>query len=205
MRRLKERVLVVATHNLGKLEEIERLLVGFHFDLKSTKDLSLTSPKETESSFIGNAKIKAHYAATQTGFPSLADDSGLEVECLQGAPGVLTADWAATAKGRNFQFAMDRVWTEVNKTTHIKPYKARFVSALVLAWPDGHAEIFEGSIKGTLVWPKRGKNGHGFDPMFQPDGYNQTFGEMDRWEKNAISHRGVAFNKLKTHCLEATI
>jgi XTP/dITP diphosphohydrolase len=204
MRRLRERVLVVATHNLGKLEEIERLLVGFHLDLKSTKDLSLTSPKETETSFIGNAKIKAHHAATQTGFPSLADDSGLEVECLQGAPGVLTADWAETDKGRNFQFAMDRVWDEVNKTTHTKPYKARFVSALVLAWPDGHDETFEGSVQGTLVWPKRGKNGHGFDPMFQPDGYNQTFGEMDRWEKNVISHRGVAFNKLKTNCLEDT-
>ncbi len=201
MRKFKEKILFVATHNSGKLEEIKRLLAGFKIELKSNKDFMLTPPEETESTFIGNARIKAQCASRKTGFPSLADDSGLEVDSLRGAPGVLTADWAETAEGRDFMVAMERVWTEVQKTGLNPPYRARFVSALVLAWPDGHDETFEGIVEGKLVWPLRGNNGHGFDPMFQPNGYEETFGEMNRWEKNIISHRGVAFNKLRKHCL----
>ncbi len=201
MRKFNEKTLVIATHNQGKLEEIEKLLEGYTISLLSSQSLKIDEPDETETSFEGNARIKAHYASKKSGYPALSDDSGLEVDCLNGAPGVFTANWAETKNGRDFKYAMEKLWAKVLETKTSKPYKARFVSTLALAWPDGHDEIFQGFISGELTWPMSGTNGHGFDPVFKPNGYTQTFGEMDRWKKNIISHRGIAFNKLKKSCL----
>ena len=201
MRKLTAPVLVIASHNKGKLEELSHLLQGYKINLRSASDYALSEPAETENSFIGNAKIKAHFVAEKTRLPALADDSGIEIKCLNGAPGVQTANWAETPKGRDFETAMKTVWKAVLRTDCVEPFRARFVCALALAWPDGHDETFEGVIAGDLTWPPRGNKGHGFDPMFRPDGYKETFGEMDRWEKNIISHRGLAFEKLKAFCL----
>ena len=200
MRKFSENTLILATHNQGKVIELSKLFEGHLFDIKSPLDFNLREPDETENSFEGNAKIKAHFTSKNTGFPSLADDSGIEVECLSGAPGVFTANWAETPKGRNFEYAMEKLWVAVEKTNFEPPYKAQFCCTLVLAWPDGHDEVFKGIIEGQLVWPVRGQNGHGFDPMFQPNGYQETFGEMDRWEKNKRSHRSLAFAKLIKNC-----
>ena len=200
MRKFSQKALIIATHNEGKLQEIKKLFEKFRLTIKSASQFGLTEPKETETSFVGNARIKAHYVARKTGLPALADDSGIEIESLGGAPGVYTADWAETKTGRDFNFAMKKVWEKVQKTSYVEPYAAQFCSTLVLAWPDGHDEVFSGVIKGTLVWPIKGKNGHGFDPMFKPNGCNLTFGQMNRWEKNRISHRGLAFTKMLKHC-----
>ena len=200
MRKFTEENLLIATHNKGKIEELSKLFEDYSFDIKSPLDFNLPEPKETQNSFVGNARLKAHFASKLTGLPTLADDSGIEVECLQGAPGVFTADWAETKKGRDFEHAMNKLWLSVNKTNSDPPYKASFCCTLVIAWPDGHDEVFQGKILGKLVWPIRGKNGHGFDPMFQPINFLETFGEMDRWEKNKISHRGLAFTKLIKNC-----
>mgnify|MGYP001214982980 CR=1 FL=1 len=206
MRTLIENSLVLASHNKGKIEEISKLLSEYKLNLKSPLDFNLSEPAETETTFLGNARIKAHYAAQNTNLPSLADDSGIEVDALNGEPGVYTADWAETEKGRNFGYAMEKLWSEIQKKPEIsKPYKAQFCCTLVMAWPDGHDEVFEGVIEGQLIWPIRGHNGHGFDPMFQPTGYNNTFGEMNRWKKNKISHRGLAFTKLIKNCFNTTI
>lgn len=194
--------LVVATHNKGKLEEIIDLLSPYGINVTSAADHGLTEPAETETTFAGNARIKAHYAAKATGLPALADDSGLAVDALNGAPGVYTADWAETGNGRDFDIAMRRVWNELETVSAPSPRKAQFCCTLVLAWPDGHDEVFPGIMPGQIVWPMRGNQGHGYDPIFQPDGYDQTFGEMDRWEKNKISHRADAFAKLVKGCFE---
>lgn len=199
-RALAEDRLLVATHNRGKLEEVEHLLVPFGVSVIGAADMNLPEPAETESSFVGNARIKAHAAAKATGLPALADDSGLEVAALGGAPGVHTADWAETGHGRDFVMAMRRVHDELVASGAPEPHRARFVCTLVLAWPDGHDEVFEGSVPGCIVWPMRGAQGHGYDPIFLPDGYDQTFGEMDRWEKNRISHRGRAVARLIDAC-----
>jgi XTP/dITP diphosphohydrolase len=200
MRRFAERALVVATHNRGKLEEIAALLAPFGVTVTSNADHGLPEPEETEETFGGNAAIKARAAARATGLPALADDSGLEVDALGGAPGVRTADWAETGSGRDFGVAMERVWRELVASGAPEPWAARFRCALVLCWPDGHEELFEGSAEGRIVWPGRGMQGHGYDPVFQPEGFAQTFGEMDRWEKNRMSHRGDAFAKLVAGC-----
>ena len=200
MRQFTENSLLLATHNKGKIEELSKLFEGYHFEVKSPFDFNLKEPNETENTFLGNARIKAHFAAKNSGLPSLGDDSGIEVECLNGAPGVFTANWAQTNNGRDFNSAMKKLWTATQETKTNKPFKAQFCCTLVLAWPDGHDETFQGIIKGQLVWPIRGHNGHGFDPMFRPNGYKETFGEMDRWEKNNISHRGLAFTKLIKNC-----
>lgn len=192
--------LVVATHNLGKLEEIARLMQPFGIETVSAGQLGYDEPEETEDTFVGNARIKAHYAAKKSGLPSLADDSGIEVDALGGAPGVYTADWSETPNGRDFPMAMTRTWDELEKVSAPAPRIARFCSTLVIAWPDGHDEVFAGTIEGQVVWPMRGEEGHGYDPIFQPDGYDITFGEMDRWEKNKISHRARAFKKLVEGC-----
>jgi XTP/dITP diphosphohydrolase len=194
--------LVVATHNRGKLEEIRHLLGDRPVELVSSAELGLPEPEETERTFVGNAGIKAHAAAQASGLPALADDSGIEVDALGGAPGVHTADWAETPQGRDFVRAMTRTWDELEKLAAPFPRTARFRCTLVLAWPDGHDEVFEGRIEGQCVWPMRGEKGHGYDPMFMPDGYRVTLGEMDRWEKNRISHRGDAFRKLVAACLD---
>ena len=199
-RRFDSDRLVVATHNKGKLEEIADLLSPYGVSLTSAADHGLTEPAETETTFVGNARIKAHFAAKATGLPALADDSGIEIDALGGAPGVYTADWAETPNGRDFVMAMTRTWSELEKVNAPEPRTARFCCTLVLAWPDGHDEVFEGRMSGRIVWPMRGVQGHGYDPIFQPDGHDVTFGEMDRWEKNKISHRADAFQKLVAGC-----
>lgn len=200
MRRFSGNALVVATHNVGKLEEIAALLRPFRISLTSNADHGLPEPAETEATFVGNARIKAHGAAQATGLPALSDDSGIVVEALGGAPGVHTADWAETGAGRDFAMAMARVWTELEQQQAAEPRRARFCCALVLAWPDGHDEVFSGEVEGRIVWPMRGLQGHGFDPIFQPDGYDLTFAELDAGQKNLISHRARAFAKLVAGC-----
>ena len=200
MRKFTEPRLVLASHNAGKLEEIERLLQPFGVDVVSVAALGLPEPAETEDSFIGNARIKAHAAARASGMPALADDSGIEVDALGGAPGVYTADWAETPQGRDFDMAMRRTWDAVEAAQASVPRLARFCCTLALAWPDGEDLIFQGFVGGQIVWPPRGTQGHGYDPMFQPDGHSITFGEMDRWEKNQISHRANAFRQLVAGC-----
>ncbi|TDX31942.1 RdgB/HAM1 family non-canonical purine NTP pyrophosphatase [Rhodovulum visakhapatnamense] len=196
MRRFDGKTLLVATHNSGKLEEIADLLKPFGISVTGAADHALPEPEETEDTFVGNARIKAHAAAKATGLPALADDSGLAVDALDGAPGVYTADWAETGSGRDFPMAMEKVWTRLQEANAPEPRTAQFCCTFVLAWPDGHDEVFEGRMPGRIVWPMRGDQGHGFDPIFQPEGYDITFGEMDRWEKNKISHRARAFEKL---------
>lgn len=196
MRRFDGEQLLVATHNRGKLDEIACLLAPYRIRCIGAAELNLPEPAETETTFVGNARIKAHAAAKATGLPALADDSGIEVEGLRGAPGVYTADWAETPSGRNFVKAMKRTWAELEAANAAYPRRARFRATMVLAWPDGHDEVFEGKVDGQVVWPMRGALGHGYDPMFQPDGYDNTFAEMDAAEKNRISHRADAFNKL---------
>ncbi|AHM03449.1 Nucleoside 5-triphosphatase RdgB (dHAPTP, dITP, XTP-specific) [Roseibacterium elongatum DSM 19469] len=198
MRRFQGKELLVATHNHGKLEEIAHLLADFGITVSSAKDHDLPEPEETGTTFVENARIKAHAAAKATGLPALADDSGIEIDALGGAPGVYTADWAETPNGRDFEMAMRKTNEALDKVNAPRPRLARFCCTLVLAWPDGHDEVFPGVMEGQVVWPMRGDQGHGYDPIFQPEGYDITFGEMDRWEKNRISHRADAFRKLVT-------
>ena len=194
--------LVVATHNQGKLEEIADLLAPFGVQVKGAKELNLPEPDETETTFVGNARIKAHAAAQATGLPALSDDSGITIDALGGAPGVYTADWAETPNGRDFVMAMTRAHDDLQAINAPHPRLAQFRCTLVLAWPDGHDDVFEGVMPGQVVWPMRGDQGHGYDPIFQPDGYDITFGEMDRWEKNKISHRADAFKKFVAGCFD---
>jgi len=200
MRKFSDQKLLVATHNQGKLEEIGKLLEPFGISVVSAGEMGLAEPVETEDNFVGNARIKAHFAAQATGLPALADDSGISIDALGGAPGVYTADWAETPTGRDFVIAMTRTWTELEAVAAPLPRRAQFRCTLVLAWPDGHDEVFEGVMPGQVVWPMRGAQGHGYDPIFQPDGFDVTFGEMDRWQKNEISHRADAFRKLVAGC-----
>ncbi len=200
MRKFTGDRLLVATHNQGKLEEISRLLEPFSIEVSSAGSLGLAEPEETESTFVGNARIKAHFACNATGLPALADDSGISIDALGGAPGVYTADWAETPTGRNFPLAMATTWEKLEAVRAPFPRSAQFRCTLVLAWPDGHDEVFEGVMPGQVVWPMRGNQGHGYDPIFQPDGFDLTFGEMDRWQKNEISHRADAFRKLVAGC-----
>lgn len=200
MRKFEGKQLLVATHNQGKLDEIAHLLESFGVSVIGAKEMNLPEPDETETTFVGNARIKAHAAAKATGVPALADDSGIEIDALGGAPGVYTADWAETESGRDFIIAMTRSYDELEKANAPHPRTARFCCTLVLAWPDGHDEVFPGVMAGQVVWPMRGEQGHGYDPIFQPDGHDITFGEMDRWEKNEISHRADAFRKFVDGC-----
>ncbi|NOD76070.1 MULTISPECIES: RdgB/HAM1 family non-canonical purine NTP pyrophosphatase [unclassified Ruegeria] len=192
--------LLVATHNKGKLEEMAHLLEPFGVTVVGAGEMNLPEPEETEDTFVGNARIKAHAAAKATGLPALSDDSGITIDALDGAPGVYTADWAETANGRDFLLAMTRAHNELEAKNAPHPRTAQFRCTLVLAWPDGHDEVFEGIAPGHLVWPIRGKDGFGYDPMFVPDGHDITFAEMDRWEKNKISHRGRAVEKFVKGC-----
>tara|TARA_R110002124_G_scaffold60761_7_gene166564 strand:+ start:1731 stop:2342 length:612 start_codon:yes stop_codon:yes gene_type:complete len=194
--------ILIATHNAGKLEEMRNLFAPFGVRVVGAAEMKLTEPEETENTFVGNARIKAHAAVKATGLPALADDSGIEVDALDGAPGVYTADWAATENGRDFVLAMTKTHDLLEQKNAPYPRNGRFRATLVLAWPDGHEEIFEGDVNGTLIWPMRGDIGHGYDPMFQPDGYDQTFGEMSQEEKNKISHRANAFAKLTAACFD---
>lgn len=192
--------LLVATHNRGKLEEIADLLAPYAVTVVGAAELGLVEPEETESTFAGNARIKAVSAMRATGLPSLADDSGITIDALGGAPGVYTADWAETGSGRDFGLAMRKTWDLLEAAGAPFPRRAQFRCTLLLVWPDGQEALFEGVMPGQIVWPMRGDQGHGYDPIFQPDGYQQTFGEMDRWQKNRISHRADAFRKLVEEC-----
>ncbi|MDQ2090300.1 RdgB/HAM1 family non-canonical purine NTP pyrophosphatase [Marimonas arenosa] len=200
MRKFDGRELVIASHNKGKLREIAELLEPFGVKVSSAGDHGLEEPEETENTFAGNARIKAHFAAKATGLPALSDDSGITVEALDGAPGVHTADWAETPEGRDFPMAMEKVWRLLEEKNAPLPRKAAFNCTLCLAWPDGHDEIFEGTVQGQVVWPMRGKNGFGFDPVFLPDGESETFGEMDPEKKHSMSHRADAFAKFVKGC-----
>lgn len=199
-RKFEGDTLLVATHNKGKLEEMEHLLEPFGVKVVGAAAMDLPEPEETEDTFVGNARIKAHAAAQATGLPALSDDSGITINALNGAPGVYTADWAETGQGRDFFMAMTRAHTELEAKDAPHPRLAQFRSTLVLAWPDGHDEVFEGIAPGHLTWPIRGKDGFGYDPMFVPEGHDVTFAEMDRWEKNKISHRGRAVQKFVDAC-----
>jgi XTP/dITP diphosphohydrolase len=193
---------VVASHNPGKVWEINALIAPYGLDAVSADDLGLVEPEETEPTFIGNARLKAIGAAKASGLPALADDSGLEVACLGGAPGIYSARWAGPTK--DFAIAMRKVADEITQRhgwTHPGP-RANFISVLCLAWPDGETAEFDGRIDGVLVWPGRGVNGFGYDPMFLADGEQQTFGEMEPKRKYAMSHRTRAFAKFKLECLE---
>ena len=199
-RRFTGERLVIASHNKGKLEEFAALLAPLRVSCVSAADLGLPEPEETETTFAGNARIKAKAAALASGLPALADDSGLTVDALGGAPGVYTADWAATPTGRDFVLAMEKTWAALQAANAPFPRTAQFRCTLLLYWPDGHEEIFEGVAAGQPVWPRRGADGHGYDPMFQPDGLTQTFAEMSADQKNAISHRGKAVKALLDGC-----
>jgi XTP/dITP diphosphohydrolase len=186
---------VLASHNAGKLREIEALLAPLGIDVVSAGALGLPEPEETAPDFIGNAELKALAAATASGLPALADDSGFCVAALNGAPGIYSARWAGPTK--NFTVAMQRVHDELGNSEN---HAAWFISALTLAWPDGHCESVEGRVDGTLVWPPRGTNGFGYDPMFVPAGGTQTYGEMNPADKHATSHRALAFQQLLVAC-----
>lgn len=205
MRQFDGDTLLIATHNQGKLEEMTRLFAPFGLAVEGAAQHGLAEPVEDGTTFIENARIKAHAACAATGLPALSDDSGIAVDALNGAPGVYTADWAETPQGRDFPMAMRKTWDQLEAVNAPYPRTARFLCTLVLAWPDGHDEVFEGVIEGACVWPMRGDQGHGYDPMFQPDGYDITLGEMDRWEKNKISHRADAFAKLLAGCFQGRV
>ena len=193
--------LVIATHNAGKLREFEELLRPFDLSLLGAAALGLEEPEETGSTFRGNAILKAQAAARASGLVALADDSGLCVDALDGAPGVYSARWAGATK--DFGAAMARVERELEAHAAPPPWRAAFVSVLALAWPDGAVETFEGRVDGSLVFPPRGTAGFGYDPIFRPDGHDRTFGEMSSHEKHgipvdgslALSHRARAFQK----------
>jgi XTP/dITP diphosphohydrolase len=206
-RRLSGKV-VIATHNAGKLTEMTELLAPYGIETVSAGQLGLPEPDETGWMHAENAALKAHAAAKATGLPAFADDSGLCVDALDGAPGLFTADWAG--KPRDFAAAMARVNRELDRRGVPAPERrGHFVSALVIAWPDGHEELFEGRVHGLCVWPPRGAAGFGYDPMFLPDGHARTFGEMTSDEKHgippdgsrALSHRARAFQLLAAACL----
>ncbi|MSO53566.1 MAG: RdgB/HAM1 family non-canonical purine NTP pyrophosphatase [Rhodospirillales bacterium] len=190
-RRPKPDRLVIASHNSGKVREIETLLAPFGVAVVSAAALGLPEPEETGTTFRANAELKAVAAATAAKLPALADDSGLAVRALKGAPGIYSARWGGAAK--DFNLAMERVQRELGAA---KDRRAQFVCALSLAWPDGFCETFEGTVDGTIVWPPRGDKGFGYDPMFVAEGARETFAEMDPDAKHAISHRADAFRKL---------
>jgi XTP/dITP diphosphohydrolase len=200
--------LVVATHNPGKLAEMRELLAPYGVEATSAGELGLAEPAETGTSFRDNARIKAQAAAAATDLPAFADDSGLAVDALDGAPGIYSARWAGPDK--NFRGAMETIEDKLHERGATTPdrRKAHFVSALCVAWPDGHVEDFEAQVDGVLIWPPRGDKGFGYDPMFLPDGHERTFGEMPSVEKHGLpphggglSHRARAFLKLAQACL----
>lgn len=190
--------LVIATHNKGKLREINELIAPYGFTAVSAGELGLPEPVEDGTTYIENARIKALAAATASAKPALADDSGVSVDGLHGAPGIFSARWAPD---KDFSVAMIRVEDELRWRGALDTPKAHFVSALTIAWPDGHMEDFEGTVHGTLSFPPRGDRGFGYDPIFTADGQSLTFGEMDPAEKNAMSHRADAFQQLAAVCL----
>ena len=214
MRKLDTRTIVVASHNAGKIREIEELIGPFGFSAKSAAELKFVEPDETGTTFEENAAIKALASAKASGMPALSDDSGLVIDALGGDPGVYTANWAEREDGtRDFVMAMEKVEKALCDVGAATPEArtARFVSVLCLAWPDGHTEMFRGEVEGTVVWPPRGTKGFGYDPIFQPEGFDKTFGELTSDEKHgwkpgdatALSHRARAFKLFVETCLKA--
>jgi len=198
-RHFEGKKLVVASHNKGKVREIRELLVPFGVETISAGELDLDEPEETGTTFKANAELKALAAARASGVPALADDSGLCVDGLGGEPGIYSARWAGPSK--DFAIAMEKVEQEL-KAHKATTRAAHFTCALSLAWPDGHVETFEGYVHGSLVWPPRGQQGFGYDPVFEPDGFDITFGEMDPDAKHAMSHRADAFKQLIEVCFK---
>jgi XTP/dITP diphosphohydrolase len=189
--------LVIATHNRGKLAEMQDLLAPYGVTAVSAGELKLAEPEETGATFEENAELKARAAAVASGLPALADDSGLVVAALDGAPGIYSARWAGETK--DFGPAMARVEQELRGKADRRAY---FVAVLTLAWPDGHGESFRGEVHGRVVFPPRGTRGFGYDPIFLPEGKTQTFGELDAAARMALSHRTVAFRKLAAACFD---
>lgn len=187
--------LIIASHNPGKVREIGALLGPYGADAVSAGDLGLPEPEETGETFAANAELKAQAAAAGAHLPALADDSGLVVPALDGAPGIHSARWGGP--GKDFALAMRKVNEALDEAAD---RRAHFACVLALAWPDGHCEVFEGTVHGTLVWPPRGDRGFGYDPMFVPTGHSETFGEMEPAAKHAMSHRADAFRKLVAAC-----
>ncbi|HEX8414280.1 MAG TPA: RdgB/HAM1 family non-canonical purine NTP pyrophosphatase [Sphingomicrobium sp.] len=196
VRKLAPGKLVIASHNEGKVREITALLAPYGIEPVSAASLDLPEPEETGTTFVANAELKALQAADLSGLPALADDSGLCVDALNGDPGVRTANWAETPNGRDWNLAMRKVEDAVQAKGPDAGRNAHFVCALALAWPDGHVEWFEGRVDGSLTWPPRGTVGFGYDPVFVPAGYDQTFAELEPEQKHAISHRADAFKQL---------
>lgn len=202
-RKLEAGKLVIASHNAGKVREIQELLTPFGMEVVSAGDLNLPEPDETGETFQENALIKSEAAAKAAQLPALADDSGLAVTILGGAPGIYSARWAGPRK--DFQLAMKKVQDAISEfdTIEVKADRsAAFICALSITWPDGHSEVFEGRVNGQMVWPPRGEKGFGYDPTFQPDGYDITFGEMEPAAKHEISHRADAFKQLVAACFD---
>jgi len=194
-RHFAEKKLVIASHNPGKVREIGALLAPFDVSVVSAGELNLPEPEETETTFIGNAILKAKAAASGANLPALADDSGLAVTALNGDPGIYSARWAGPDK--DFGIAMQMVQDDLGDSAD---RTAKFVCALALAWPDGHVESFQGEVHGTISWPPRGDKGFGYDPIFVPDGHAMTFAEMEPQAKHAMSHRAIAFRQLVDAC-----
>lgn len=201
-RQFTENALVIATHNAGKMREIKSLFASLDFTILSAIDLGLAEPDETETSFVGNAVLKAQAAAFSSGKAALADDSGLSVAALDGAPGVYSARWAGP--NRDFNMAMADVEQALVKTGS-DDRRAEFVCALALVWPDGHIVSVEGRIQGILTFPPRGTKGFGYDPIFQPNGHDISFGEMEPGTKHQISHRADAFAKIMKLCFKDAV
>lgn len=199
VRKLGPGQLVIASHNDGKIREIKELVEPFGIEPVSAKSLGLIDPEETGKTFAANAIIKARAAADGAKLPALADDSGLAVDALDGDPGIYSARWAGNP--RDFGKAMEKVEAALNEKG-ARDFSARFVCALCLAWPDGEEVVFEGEVRGSLVFPPRGDKGFGYDPIFVAEGRNVTFAEMPPAEKHAMSHRADAFRKLKKACLD---
>ena len=205
-RQFTENKLLIASHNQGKVKEIVELLAGQNIEFVTASELGLEEPEETGLTFIANAELKARAAVEATGLPCIADDSGLAVDALKGAPGIYSARWAGP--DRDFDLAMEKVNAALQEADATDPDQrsGAFVALTVLAWPDGHMESFEGRVKGTLVWPPRGQNGFGYDPMFMPDGHDRTFGEMTPEEKHGttlgegLSHRALALTRMAKAC-----
>ncbi len=196
MRKLQPGRLVIASHNQGKVREIRALLAPFGIEPVAAGDLGLPAPEESGTTFAENAVLKARASAEGSGIVALADDSGLCVDALGGEPGVHTADWAETPHGRDWELAMRKVEDRLEALGSDVDRSARFVCTLALCWPDGETALFEGRISGHLTWPPRGELGFGYDPVFVPEGHDQTFAELEPEEKHAISHRAEAFKKL---------
>jgi len=195
--------LVIATHNAGKAREISDLLQPYASKFYTAGELDLPEPEETEDTFIGNAELKALAAAKASGKVALADDSGLAVNALGGDPGIYSARWAVKEDGtRDFDYAMEKVQEALGDSSDRSAY---FVCALTMAWPDGHVESFEGRVNGVLEFPPRGDQGFGYDPIFVPDGYDLSFGEMEPSKKHDMSHRADAFRQLVDACFSSRV